>query len=169
METDLEHILTHAHKPAITSYLDAHPNELKEAVQLAVSDKQPYAWRAGWFLWSYLKLNDPRIKGQLQKILDVIAIRPADQQRELLKILLLMDLEEKQEVPLLDLCVRIWREIRQKPSVRLTAFKMMVKIAKKSPELSYEVLRLSQNPYLEALSPTARRAIARLVQELKIQ
>jgi len=62
METALEHILTHAHKPAITSYLDAHPNELEAAVQLAVSYKQPYAWRAGWFLWSYLKLNDPRIK-----------------------------------------------------------------------------------------------------------
>lgn len=169
METALEHILTHAHKPAIASYLDAHPNELEAAVQLAVSDKQPYAWRAGWFLWSYLKLNDQKIKGQLQKILDVLAIRPAYQQRELLKILLLMDLDEKQEGPVLDLCVRIWREISQKPSVRLTAFKMMVKIGKKSPELSKEVFRLSRNPYLEALSPTARRAIARLIQELKIQ
>ena len=34
------------------AYMETHPEAYEEAVQLAISDKQPYAWRAAWLLWS---------------------------------------------------------------------------------------------------------------------
>ena len=55
-------------------------------------------------------------------------------QRELLKILLQMELNEEDEVFLFDVCVKVWEKINKKPSVRLTALKFMVEIAKKYPE-----------------------------------
>jgi hypothetical protein len=36
----------------LISYLSAHPEYFEEAITLAISDKQPYSWRAAWLLWS---------------------------------------------------------------------------------------------------------------------
>ena len=149
------------------SYMEAHPEDFVEAIQLAISDKQPYAWRAAWLLWSCMELNDIRIQTHLKKIIDCIHTKGADHQRELFKILLQMNLDEDNEGILYNACVHIWKQINKKPSVRLTAFKLMAKIAKKYPELSQEILFLTQNHYLDSLSDAVKKSIAKMLRELE--
>ena len=68
METALENILTSSYKAEMISYINTHPNDFEEAIELAVSNKQPYSWRAAWLLWSCMEKNDPRIQVHLKKI-----------------------------------------------------------------------------------------------------
>ena len=133
METPLEHILTNAYKAEMMSHMEAHTENFQEAVNLAVSDKQPYAWRAAWLLWSCMKENDSRMQNYIDDIINTITTKKDDHQRELLKILLLMDLNEAHEGFLFNVCASVWEKINKKPSVRFTAFKFIVKIIKKTP------------------------------------
>lgn len=151
------------------AYLDAHPKDFEEAINLAISNKQPYAWRAAWLLWSCMAVNDARIKGYIKKIIDSITAKNDGHQRELLKILLEMEIKEEYEGLLFNLCVSVWETINKKPSVRLTAFKMLVKIAKKHPELSHEIIFLTQNHYLDSLSPAVKKAVSKMKKEFTLQ
>jgi hypothetical protein len=165
METALEHILTNAYKAEMISYMDAHPEDFEEAVTLAVSDKQPYAWRAAWLLWSVMKENDRRIRGYIKNILNTLTTKNDGHQRELLKILLLMELNEEDEGLLFTVCVPVWEKTTNKPSVRLTAFKIIVKTAKKYPALSREISFLTQNQYLDSLSSAVKKSVAGMIKE----
>ncbi|ALM06826.1 hypothetical protein SB49_02670 [Sediminicola sp. YIK13] len=163
METKLEYVLTHSHKAEMISYMNSHPEFYDEAIHLAIADKQPYSWRAAWLLWSCIEQNDPRVQNHIQRILDNISNKPDGHQRELIKILLEMDLNEEQEGYLYDLCVSLWKQTEKKPSVRFTAFKYIRKIAHKYPELNNELVLLAQEKYLESLSPTAKKSILKLL------
>jgi hypothetical protein len=165
METALEHIITSSYKDGMISFMHAHPEYYDEAIELAISDKQPYSWRAAWLLWSCLKENDPRIQRNIENIINSLTTKKDGHQRELLKILLKMELNEEHEGILFDICVTIWETINKKPSVRFTAFKFILKIARNYPDLSNEIAFLSRNQYLESLSPGVKRSIARMIKE----
>ena len=165
METALEQILMNTYKAGMISYMDDHPEDFEEAIKLALSDKQPYSWRAAWLLWSCMKENDPRVHPFIKSIINALTAKNDDHQRELLKILLQMELNEKQESFLFDICMSVWEQINKKPSVRFTAFKFIVKIAKKHPDLSHEIIFLTQNQYMESLSPAAKKSISKMLKE----
>jgi len=165
METAFEHILTSFHKVDMLAYMDAHPDDFDEAIKLAVSDRQPYAWRAAWLLWSCMEENDQRLQRCIKNIISTITTKNDDHQRELLKILLQMKLDEEYEGFLYDVCATVWEKINKKPSVRLTAMKIIVKIAKKHPDLSHEIGFLTQNQYLDSLSPAARKSVSKMIKD----
>jgi hypothetical protein len=165
METELEWTLTNSYKADMISYLAAHPEDFEEAIKLAITDKQPYSWRAAWLLWSCMEENDQRIQGYLKRIINTISDKNDDQQRELLIILQKMEINEKLEGLLFNHCVTVWEKISKKPSVRYNAFKIIVKIAKKHPDLSHEIVFLTQDQYMDSLSPTVKRSISKLVKE----
>ena len=77
-----------------------------------------------------------------------------------------IELNDKDESFLFDLCITIWQQIDKKPSVRFNAVKFMVKIAKKHPKLSQEINCLMQDQYLESLSPGARKSVCKMVKEV---
>jgi hypothetical protein len=168
METALEQILMNSYKAGMISYIQAHPEDFEEAIKLALSDKQPYSWRAAWLLWSCMEENDQRIQGYIKNIIDTITTKNDDHQRELLKILLQMELNKKQESFLFDLCISVWEQINKKPSVRFTAFKFIVKIAKKHPDLSHEIIFLTQNQYMDSLLPAAKKSISKIIKEFNL-
>ena len=165
METALEQILMNSYKDGMISYMNAHPEDFEESIKLALSDKQSYSWRAAWLLWSCMKENDPRIQPFIKSIINVLTSKNDDHQRELLKILLQMELNEKQESFLFDVCMSVWEQINKKPSVRFTAFKFIVKIVKKHPDLSHEIIYLIQNQYMDSLSPAAKKSIHKMIKE----
>jgi hypothetical protein len=68
---------------------------------------------------------------------------------------------------LFNICVNTWEKTGKKPSVRYNSFRLIVKIAKKHPELFNEIILLTQNQYMESLSGTARRSILRMINRLK--
>lgn len=148
------------------SFMNNHPEHFEEAIELAVSDKQPYSWRAAYVLWSVIDENDNRVQKYIKKIVEAVKNKNDGHQRELIKILLIMDLGEKYEGVLFDLCLGIWEQIEKTPSVRINALKMIIKIANKHPELANEISFLTQDHYLESLSPGARHSAKKLLREL---
>ena len=163
METALEQVLTNSYKAGMISYMATHPEVFEEAIQLAISDKQPYSWRAAWLLWSIMEVNDPRIQGCIKDIIGAISNRNDNHQRELLKILQQMEINEEYEGILFNLCASVWEKIKKKPSVRFTAVKMMVKIAKNHPDLSREIIFLTQDQYMDSLSAAAKKSIIKMI------
>ncbi len=139
--------------------MNSHPEFYDEAIDLAVADKHPYSWRAAWLLWSCIDKNDPRVQNHIQRILDNIRTKSDGHQRELIKILLEMYLDEEQEGYLYDLCVSLWKQTDKKPSVWFTSFKCIQKVVRKYPDLTNELVLLTQAKYLDTLSPRVRRSI----------
>ena len=155
------------YKEEMIRYVANHPESFEELVQLAMADKQPYSWRAAWLLWSCMADNDSRIKGRIRKIIGSLKGKNDGHQRELLKILYQMDLDEKYEGLLFDHCVSIWEKINKKPSVRFNAFKMIIKISRNYPEFSQEIGFLLQEHYLETLSKGVRHSITIMINGLE--
>jgi hypothetical protein len=166
METTLEKTLTSCYKDEMISYMENHPEAFDEAIELAVSDKQPYSWRAAFVLWSVIQDNDKRIQKHIKKIVNAVDGKSDGHQRELLKILLMMELDEKYEGLLFDFCMSVWEQINKAPSVRINALKMILRIAEKHPELKQEISFLTQDHYLASLSPGARHSALRLMNEV---
>ena len=149
--------------------MDNHPEFFEEAIELAISDKQPYSWRAAWLLWSCMEENDQRIQKHIKKIVNSIKTKDDGHQRELLKILLQMQLKEEYEGIIFNICMDLWEQINKKPSVRINALKFIIKIAKKHPELAKEIIFLTQDHYLETLSPGVKHSVSIMMKELTLR
>jgi hypothetical protein len=166
METVLENKLMTSYKEEVISFLKSNPEHFEEAIKLAISDKQPYSWRAAFSLWGSIEDNDKRIQKHLKSIVNCIREKEDGHQRELLKILYKMKVSEKYEGQIFDICMNLWEQINKNPSVRMTAFKCILKIAKKHPELLEEINILIQEQYLESLSPGVKKSIHKMIQEV---
>jgi hypothetical protein len=165
-ETPFQYLLTNTYKGDLIVQMGSHPEFFTEALQLAVSNVQPYGWRAAWLLWSCMTKNDPRVQGSIPMMLEALPQREDGHQRELLKVLYMMELDEEQEGRLFDLCAGIWEQAAKSPGVRMNALKHILKIAAKYPELKNEIAFLVQSHYLDSLSPGARRSAIRMVREV---
>jgi hypothetical protein len=166
VESALEEKLISSYKKEMVSFLKSHPEYFDEAVKLAISDKQPFSWRAAFLLTSCMEENDKRIQKYIKAIVDSIKSKKDGHQRELIKILYKMDIKEKYEGVLFDICMSIWEGIGKDPSVRITALKFILKVATKHPELMEEIFFLTQDHYLESLSPGVKRSIERIMKEV---
>ena len=165
-ETKLEHILTNSHKAEMIAYMEAHPKDFTEAIQLAIADKQPYSWRASWLLWSCMHKNDKRVSKYLKQIIEVLPERKDNQQRELLMIIQRMELNDEYEGQLFESCVEIWKQIGKNQSLRCNAFKILVTISKKHPSLIREINMLRESYYTQTLSDCAQKKISQLMNDL---
>lgn len=165
MESVLENKLMTLYKDEMISFLKSNPEYFDETLQLAISDKQPYSWRAAFSLWGSIEENDLRIQKHIKSIVNCIPGKKDGHQRELLKILYKMEISEKYEGRIFDICMNLWEQINKNPSVRMTAFKFIWKISKKHPELSEEINLITQEHYLESLSPGIKRSIEKMVRE----
>ena len=166
MESELEKKLVSCYKDEMISFLRSHPEHFDEAIQLAISDHQPYSWRSAWLLWSCMEKNDKRIQKHFKSIVVSIAAKKDGHQRELLKILYQMEINEKYEGIIFNICMNIWEQIDKDPSVRFNALKFIIKIAKNHPELLDEIIFLTQDHYLESLSPGVKRSIEKMMKEV---
>jgi hypothetical protein len=166
MESVLKQKLISSYKNEMISFMKRQPEHFEEAIELALSDNQPYSWRAAWLLWSCIEENDKRIQKHINKIVNAVKSKSDSHQRELIKILLMMELNEKYEGVLFNLCMNIWEQISKAPAVRVNALKLIIKIANKHQELKKETSFLAQDHYLESLSPGARHSVRKLINEV---
>jgi hypothetical protein len=163
MLTPLEETLTTLYKDGMVTFLNKHPEYFEEAIQLAITDKQPYSWRSAWLLWSVMTKNDSRFDKYITSILESIKDKQDGHQRELLKILYLLEINEEHEGYLFDLCISLWENIQKKPSIRYTAFRFLVKITNKHPELRKEIDFLLESRYFETLSPGVKKGVFKML------
>ena len=166
MNSQLKSKLLSSYKEEMVAFLKSHPEYFNEALDLAISDDQPFAWRSAFYLGSCMDDNDARVKKYIKPILTRIKSKNDGHQRELLKILYRMKLSDKEEGIVFDTCIRLWEQIGKDPSVRITALKFILKIAKPHPELLNEITPLMQDHYLELLSPGVKQSVNRMIQEL---
>lgn len=166
MLSPLKECLTNNYKEGMIAFLKVHPECWEEAIELAITNKQPYSWRAAWLLWSCIEKNDTRIQPHIQSLIEGLTNKKDGHQRELLKILILMELSEKQESIVLDFCIQLWKDIQKTPSVRYTAFRFLHNITLKYPELKNEIKFYTEKKYIETLSPGIRKSINKLIQNL---
>ena len=169
MEESLQHILTaRLRKEEMTAFLKKHPEQFEQVINTALTDKQPEAWRAAWLLNHCMKENDQRLKAHIKTITMIISTKQDGHQRELLKVLDIMELSEKHDGLLFDVCMTIWEAIHKSPSVRGTAFMHLIKIFQKYPELNNEIEYLTQSHYTATLSPGIKHSLNRIIEELKL-
>ena len=166
MQSPLEKILISSYKEEMITFLKTHPEYFDEAIRLAISDNQPFAWRSAFVLFDCIDENDKRVKKQINAILNCIKDKKDGHQRELLKILYKMKLNKQQEGIVFDICIRLWEQIGKDPSVRMTALKFIIKTANKYPELLEEISFLLQEQYLVTLSPGVKNSIRKMINEV---
>jgi hypothetical protein len=169
MQSQLEKILVSSYKEEMIVFLKTHPECFDEAIKLALSDNQPFAWRSAFVLFDYIDENDTRIKKHINTIIKCINDKKDGHQRELLKILYKMNLSEKQEGIVFDTCIRLWEQIGKNPSVRIIAFKFILKIVSKYPELLEEIKFLLNEEYLATLSPGVKHSIKKMIKAIMTQ
>jgi len=167
MKTTLEKILIGYHKEGMISRMRGNPELFEEAIKLALADKPVFSWRAAWLLWSVMDKNDSRIQKHIKEFISKLKHADDSRKREILHILLYMEIGTKYQGPLFDACITIWEDINKQPSVRVTAFRIILNIVKMHPELIHELDYLLQNQYLETLSSGAKHSINKMTKGIK--
>ena len=144
-------------------YLIYHPELFDEALALASGKEIHMAWNALWLIGNAMHENDLRLVNHIDELIGLLEIDHNGFQREILKILLRMKLDDDQEGNLYDKCIQIWKNIHKQSSVRSFAFRYLIKVLNKYPELKPEIDFLTSDEYLEPLSPGIKKSLLRLL------
>jgi hypothetical protein len=154
-------------KEELVSFIENNPNQFNDVYNIATTDSQPQAWRASWLLNQTMVKNDKRLQNKVYSILKLLPKCCEGHQREWLRVLEKLKINENQESVLFDICIKIWQDVFKSPGVRIVAFRFLVKIAKKYPELINEVEPLTQAHFTETLSPGIKNSFLKLKKEIK--
>jgi hypothetical protein len=111
--------------------------------------------------------NDPHFLPYLEKLLNAIPHKKDGHQRELLKLLFLVDWDDKMEGELYEYCMQIWLQIHKSSSVRAVAMEVMLRISNKYPALKQELGLLLQDTYLATLSPGIKSSLIKRLNKKK--
>jgi len=162
---ELERVLIESNKSGMVAYVNSSPAAFDELIELSLSNNQPFAWRAAFILNTVMKKNDKRVRNHIDEVINAIGGKPDGHKRELLKILLKLELNEEHEGQLVDICTNLWKNIDAKPSVRFYAFRILMKIAEKYPDLENEIRLLTTDMYMDSLSQGIRSVIEKRLGE----
>lgn len=153
-------------KEKFLSYLANNPDKMEETFQLAFQSKAPVSWRAAWVLNHATQKNDTQIAAHQSQIIHILPSKEDGHQRELLKLLEKIEIKEDLEGVLFDSCVTIWESVEKSPSVRVIAFRVLAKVALKYPEMKNELAFLTQDHYVDSLSPGIKRSLKKIYASL---
>jgi hypothetical protein len=162
----IKELLLSSNKKEMIIIFNSHPEYFNELLELSILDHQPYSWRAAWLLNSCMLENDIRIKKSIKNIIEAVKTKKDGHQRELLKILDRMKLTEKYDGLVFSICMDIWEQIGKSPSVRIISLKFIIKIALKYPDLLKEIEFLTQDHYLDNLSPGIKNSAKRIIEDV---
>ncbi len=167
IKSDLEALFKDKHlKQRIINQLNNNKKEFESFFLFSISDEEPLAWRAAWLIRDCLIKNDERLVGKGLMITKAIKGKSDGHQRELLKNLTYIVLDEDFEGYLFDECMTIWETLACIPSTRITAFKTMMRIAEKYPELKQDLKLLTGPEYTENLTPGIAASLRKELKKL---
>ncbi len=124
-------------------------------------DVKPTSWRTAWVVGHLMEKDDKKIKKHLTKIIKSIKGKTDGHQRELIKIVRKMKLNEEQEGLFFDVCMEIWESVNKQPAVRYYCGVYIIEMAKKYPEIKNELEFLTTDYYTQTLSPGIKRIFER--------
>lgn len=149
-------------KEEMMQHLQGNPEAFTKVLQEAITG----SWRSAWLLNHCIETNDVRLQNHVEAIAGSIEGKEDGHRRELMKILLKMEFDNELEGKIFNLAVNTWEHIRQQPSVRQVAFRLIVKIARKYPDLAQEIHLLTKPHYLEPLSKGIKHSVLTMIAEL---
>ncbi len=153
-------------KKRLVAQFREDPVAVEKAIQIAISSDQPQAWRAAWVLKELIEPNDARMIDHLDQMVSILIDRPDGHQRELLHLIDRFELSDEQEGILFETCIEIWKHAGKSSSVRYNAFKKLVEVVKRYPELVSEISYLTDEEYLSTLSPAIKRNVIKMIASL---
>lgn len=137
----------------------------KELSDLTTEDN-PKGWRSAWTVGKFMKKNDPLVIPYIDQILEAIPHRNESHQRELLKIITKLELNDDQVGIAFNIAVSLWENLGKAPAVRYYSFKLLVKIGEKFPELKPEIKALANDQYIDSLTRGVKHSIIKITQTL---
>jgi hypothetical protein len=153
-------------KDELLSFIKKNPDQFINVYNIAKTNNQPQAWRATWLLNQIIVKDDKRLKNETSSILKLIPNCNEGHQREWLRVLEKIKVKEDEESVLFGICIDIWKDILKSPGVRIIAFRILVNITKKYPDLIDEIKLLTQNHFTETLSPGIKNSFIKLEKEM---
>lgn len=141
------------------SYMGENPEKFDELLLLALSNKQPYSWKAAFLLRNCMSDNEPFLYEHIGKIIELLPTIGESQQRIFLMILQRMQMNGIEEKKLFDICISIWNNISAAQAVRYNAFRILANIARKRPELSNIVKNLTTPHFTDSLSAAINHSV----------
>jgi hypothetical protein len=153
-------------KEKLLHYVSQNPDAFNVLLALSLEENTPEAWRAAWLVGHTMRKNDHRIIPSIDILIKILKEAKEGHQRQLIILLLKMELNEEQEGKLFDSCLSIWEQINCIPSTRITALKFILKTVKKFPELKNEIKLWTQDMYLETLSPGIKNSVLKQVKDV---
>lgn len=150
-------------KEELAKLLNADREKFEQTIVIALDDMHPVSWRAAWMLYHTMEEQDSRLQPYLPQLINALNGKGDGHQRELLRVIGLLEITEEYEGILFDACMEIWEQVGKIPSVRIFAFRIITRIASKYPELKTEIGFLTQPHYTETLSPGIRNSVQKLL------
>jgi len=122
-----------------------------------LEDVKPTSWRTAWIVNHLIEKDDKIIKKKLSTIIKSIKDKTEGHQRELIKIVRKMKLNEENEGLFFDVCMEIWRKVNKQPAVRYYCGLYIIEMARKYPEIKNELEYLTTDYYIKTLSPGIKK------------
>ncbi len=152
-------------RKAIIAHLQENEQARNHFLEIILLPKD-YAWRAAWLLKSALHPDD-HYDHFIEQAMVILPSLKEGHQREVLKLFEKLQIPESFEGPLFDICMSIWESPGKIPSTRMTAFLFILQTVKKYPELKTELEHLTQDHYMETLSPGVKRVLEKRIKSVK--
>lgn len=152
---------TYRRKSDLIQFAKQNPDVFSELIRESLLPKSKEAWRAAWLIGHIQKPNDQRLQPYIDQFLEILKHSEQGHQRQLLVILKKMNLNEDQEGLAFDCALTIWETVGKIPSVRITAFDLLLSIAENHPELQSEIELWAQPMYIDTLSPGIKNSLLR--------
>lgn len=158
-DMEVKSLLLGGPKTYVLERLQREPALIDPLIQTSLTAGHPLAWRAAWALSSVMETNDDRLQPYLDSYLSILPSGHSGLDREILKVLLKMDLPESCRGSLFDLCSGLWERLTLQSSVRYIAFRMLLKIAGDYQDFKDELMYLGDPIFTDSLSPGVRRSV----------
>ena len=146
-----------------------YDNNFSFLINHMMEEEKHTSWRTAWVVVHLMNKDDPKIKKHLTKIIKSIEGKNDGHQRELIKIVRKMSLNEDQKGLFFDVCMNIWEAVNKQPAVRYYCGLFIIEMAKKYPEIRNELEFLTSDYYTQTLSPGIKRIFERKLALLNTQ
>ena len=169
---DLEANLVASSKAAVVAVakrLEENPSLVDDLFMLAISNKQPLAWRAAWVFSHMADYKSPLLPPLLPQIIKaLLRIENQSQRGCFLRVLTRTDFMVDEYGDLLDFCINILLKPSNHPSHKFYCLDMLEKYAIQVPDLKQELIMVVEESLQNFETEVLRRKGRRWLKKFRV-
>lgn len=166
---EIEEKLLNSYQNEQVDFIKSNPDYYPVLISLAFSNTEPLNWRAAYLIANSMEKNDKRLTSHIDIIIENLPRKKDGHQREFIKILSQMKLNDDQEGEFYELCYKLCQHPGKQASVKVYALKFIIRMVKKYPELKSEAEFLSQKQFLSNLSHGVLNSYGKLLNTIGVK